>query len=162
MSSFWTRGRMQYLRDNHETVSARDIAIYLGTTEGAVRAQKSRMNLTRTEWTEERLQYLRENYQTRSYAEMSEYLGGVSSSTISSRLKQMGLRKGHNGKHSVEGAIAPLEDIVLPVEGRKRGKLKGYPKFYIGGPCRWPGCECAEPRLPATPYCEGHLGVALR
>lgn len=72
----WSDEHTQYLIDNYQSKTAKEIGEFVGRSEGAVARKARDMGLSkRRGWTKEQEQYLIDNYQHMFYDDISRVLG---------------------------------------------------------------------------------------
>lgn len=89
----WSEAHTQYLLENYDLKTAREIAVVVGRQAEAVRRKARDMGLRkRPGWTDEEDAYLVENYRSMMYADIAHELGKTENS-VRKRAFNMGLKK---------------------------------------------------------------------
>lgn len=89
----WSKAEEEYLRENYQTSSYRDISEFLGKTEGAIRAKCFDLRLVKKDaWTQEDIDFIKENYQKMSVAEIARVLNRTPNA-VKLKAQRNGLKK---------------------------------------------------------------------
>lgn len=89
----WTNEEKEYIRDNYENMSYKDIGAHFGVSDGAIRAICFELQLVKNDrWTEEELEYLRNNYMTETLSNIAEHLNRTQNS-VKVKAAKIGLKK---------------------------------------------------------------------
>lgn len=96
MSKKWTTEETDFLVDNFNKLSYREIGLHLSKTTHAVENKARRMRLCKkklTEWKKDDIAYLKKNYMNMEYSEIADNLGksvnAVSNKALSLKLKKV-------------------------------------------------------------------------
>ena len=95
----WTESDLEYIRENYRDMTLMDMGIHIGVAGSTVRDKMLSMGLepnhyrkNRRVWTEEEISFLKENFPTMSAIDLADKFG-VSSTSVSTKAKELGLRK---------------------------------------------------------------------
>lgn len=92
-SHHWSDDEINYLKENYQAQSYKEIAKQLGRTDGAIRAKLNDLKLVKkTYWSNDEIDYLIANYEYMTYKELSENLNR-SEDAIQLKLKKLGYKK---------------------------------------------------------------------
>lgn len=90
---YWNNEEIEFLKNNYDTMSYKEISSILGKTEGAIRAKCFDLSLVKhSRWTNEEILYLRENYEIKPTQEIASHLNR-SSNSIKIKARKCGLKK---------------------------------------------------------------------
>lgn len=89
----WSKTEEEYLKENYQTSSYRDISEFLGKTEGAIRAKCFDLRLVKKDiWTQEDIDFIKENYQKMSVIEIARVLNRTPNA-VKLKAQRNGLKK---------------------------------------------------------------------
>lgn len=153
----WTPEEDKFLREHHDRMTALDIAMALGRTEGSVASRASYLGMIRErtdEWTEGQVEYLTRYYHGKSMSQLAAYLHKTPNAVIGKAVR-LGLRK-----RRIE---RPAMTAFAPVDGDYVRKVP----MPTPGPaltCQWiddEGHRCGVRSLAGRSYCPEHAEIVF-
>lgn len=92
----WTQKDEDYLRNNINKLSTKEIATHLKRSESSVKHKIQRSNLSElkisTKWSEEEIRFLKNNYKEMTYQELADKLHRTKSA-VDLKINRLGLKK---------------------------------------------------------------------
>ena len=71
----WTDGDIQFLRDNHQKITNKELGEHFSLTAGGIGYHLGKLGLKRKRWTEEMDAFLRNNYMKMNNQELANEFG---------------------------------------------------------------------------------------
>lgn len=139
----WTKEEIAFLRQNHSTMTVRQLASYLNRHINSVYHKLGRLNLepvyARKTYAAEEILFLRKNYATMSHRELSKHLKNRSRISISKKASQLGLGKPNKSTPQFPNRRINFSDF------------KETDWAYMAGILDGEGCFCLVNHKPASP-----------
>lgn len=89
----WSKAEEEYLKENYQTSSYRDISEFLGKTESAIRVKCFDLRLVKKDaWTQEDIDFIKENYRKMSVTEIARILNRTPNA-VKLKAQRNGLKK---------------------------------------------------------------------
>ena len=135
----WTDEMLNFMRDNYDTLTNKQIADALGLRLHFVRDQLYRMGLKRMEleyWTDEQVKFLRENYKKMGDTELAEIFNARWKKLKPWTIKHIDKKRGYLGLRRTMKQLIEIEQRNLDQGRLNTRKNKRKSNFLTTGPAK--------------------------